>query len=57
VDVDTPVEPTRADPAVLASHGPEAIVSDERTYNITVHGVRYVHVGETAGGEWIYRPD
>lgn len=39
-------------------HPPEGhIVSDEKSYHITVGGVRYVHVDDAPDGRWIYRQD
>lgn len=56
---DVAPEPDGYDHTVL--HGVDSIVSDavgfERTYHIKVGGRRYVHVGTTPAGRWIYRPD
>ena len=42
-------------------HGAQACVAKDgpgpRSYYLIVDGVRHVHVGDTADGRWIYRPD
>lgn len=64
-DPEPPHEPEPVDvadvPAELPDHtlkhGSDSIVSNLREYHIRVGGQRYVHVGENAAGEWVYRPD
>lgn len=42
-------------------YGVDSIVSNaegfDRSFYLTHAGRRYVHVGETPDGRWIYRPD
>lgn len=42
-------------------HGASAMVAKDapgpKSYYLIIDGVRCVHVGDTADGRWIYRPD